>query len=100
MSIFAEIDLTLGGIIAWLVVGLLAGTVVGDMMKGGYGLVGDLVMGLVGAVIGGFLFGLLATGTTGFWGSIVVAFLGACALIAVSRVVAFVRTRPSTAKRR
>jgi uncharacterized membrane protein YeaQ/YmgE (transglycosylase-associated protein family) len=94
MSIFAEIDLAPGGIIAWLVVGLLAGFLAGFVMKGGgYGLVGDLVVGLVGSVIGGFLFGLFFTGTTGFWGSIVVAFLGACALIAVVRAVTPGRTR-------
>jgi uncharacterized membrane protein YeaQ/YmgE (transglycosylase-associated protein family) len=93
MSMFAAIDLDPGGFTAWVVVGLLAGTLAGYMMKGGgYGVVGDLVVGLVGAVLGGFLCGLFVTGTTGFWGSILVAFLGACALIAVVRIVVRGRT--------
>ncbi len=50
-------------------------------MKGaGYGILGDIVVGLVGAVIGGFFFGFLVPGDAGFWGSIGVAFIGACIL--------------------
>jgi len=96
MSTFAEIVLHLypGGILAWLVVGLLAGWCAGFVMKGaGYGIVGDVVMGLLGAVIGGFLFGFLFPGEVGFWGSVGVAFLGACVLIVIARFVALKRTR-------
>jgi uncharacterized membrane protein YeaQ/YmgE (transglycosylase-associated protein family) len=90
---FAEIDLAPGGIIAWVIVGLIAGALAGRVMKGGgYGIIGDLIVGLVGAVVGGFLFGLLVSDTLGFVGSIVVAFLGACALIMVVRAVAPGRT--------
>jgi uncharacterized membrane protein YeaQ/YmgE (transglycosylase-associated protein family) len=89
MSTFAEITLHPGGIIAWLVVGLVAGWLAGRVMKGGgYGIAGDMVVGLIGAVIGGILFGLLVTGAVGFWGSIGVAFLGACILIALLRFLA------------
>ena len=46
------------GIIAWIVVGLVAGWLASLMMRGGgYGLVGDIIVGIVGAVIGGFLAG-------------------------------------------
>ena len=39
-----------GGLIAWLVVGLIAGWLAGQFMKGGgYGLVGDIVLGIIGA---------------------------------------------------
>jgi uncharacterized membrane protein YeaQ/YmgE (transglycosylase-associated protein family) len=93
MGMLADIVLSPGGIIAWLVVGLVAGWLAGQVMKGrGYGIVVDLVVGLIGAVVGGFLFGLLVTGDAGFWGSIVVAFLGACILIAVVRFLARGRT--------
>jgi uncharacterized membrane protein YeaQ/YmgE (transglycosylase-associated protein family) len=63
-------------------------------MKGsGYGIIFDLILGLLGAVIGGFLFGYLVTSSYGFLGSIVVAFLGACLLIAIVRFVSRGRTR-------
>jgi uncharacterized membrane protein YeaQ/YmgE (transglycosylase-associated protein family) len=91
---FAEITLNPGGILAWLVVGLLGGWLAGRVMTGtGYGLIGDLVVGLIGALIGGFVFGLFVTGDAGFWGSILVAFLGACLLIVMVRFVTGGRLR-------
>jgi uncharacterized membrane protein YeaQ/YmgE (transglycosylase-associated protein family) len=78
-----------GGIIAWLVVGLIAGWLAGLVMKGGgYGVIGDIVIGIVGAFVGGFAFSLITGGgTAGFWGSIAVAFVGAVILIAVVRAL-------------
>ncbi len=94
MSMLAEITFYPGTIVAWLVVGLIAGWFAGLVMKsGGYGLVGDVIVGLIGAVIGGFLFGLLDVGAVGFWGSTVVAFLGACIFIAIARYVIPTRTQ-------
>jgi uncharacterized membrane protein YeaQ/YmgE (transglycosylase-associated protein family) len=85
----AEIILHPGGLITWLFLGLIAGWLAGLVMKGsGYGLIGDLIFGLVGALVGGFLFGMLVQGDYGFWGSMVVAFLGACILIAIVRALA------------
>ena len=78
-----------GGLIAWLVVGLIAGWLAGQFMKGGgYGVVGDIVLGVVGAVLGGFLFSFLLPGSSaGFVGSIVVAFIGAVILVALLRAL-------------
>jgi uncharacterized membrane protein YeaQ/YmgE (transglycosylase-associated protein family) len=78
-----------GGIIAWIVVGLVAGWLAGMFMKGGgFGLVGDIVVGLVGALVGGFLFTLITGGgSAGFWGSIAIAFVGAVVLIAIIRAM-------------
>jgi uncharacterized membrane protein YeaQ/YmgE (transglycosylase-associated protein family) len=78
-----------GGIIAWLVVGLIAGWLAGVVMKGGgYGLIGDIVIGIVGAFVGGFVFSLITGGgSAGFWGSIAVAFVGAVILIAIVRAL-------------
>jgi uncharacterized membrane protein YeaQ/YmgE (transglycosylase-associated protein family) len=78
-----------GGIIAWLVVGLIAGWLAGMVMKGGgYGIIGDIVIGIVGALVGGFVFSLITGGgTAGFWGSIAVAFVGAVILIAIVRAL-------------
>ena len=76
MSLFAGMVLEPGGIIAWLVVGLIAGFLASRVMgSGGYGLLGDIVVGLVGAFIGGIVCGMLVVGDYGFIGSIVVAFI-------------------------
>ena len=82
-------ELAPGGLIAWLVVGLIAGWLAGQFMKGGgYGVVGDIVVGIIGAFVGGLLFSFLMPGAAaGFWGSIVVAFIGAVALIALIRAL-------------
>jgi uncharacterized membrane protein YeaQ/YmgE (transglycosylase-associated protein family) len=84
-----------GGIIAWIVIGLIAGWLAGLIMPGrGYGLVGDLIVGLIGALIGGFIVGLLAPGSSfGFIGSIVIALIGACILVAILHAVTGNRTR-------
>ena len=78
-----------GGLIAWLLVGLIAGWLAGQFMKGGgYGLIGDIIVGVVGAFIGGIIFSLLLPGSSvGLIGSIVVAFIGAVILIALLRAV-------------
>jgi uncharacterized membrane protein YeaQ/YmgE (transglycosylase-associated protein family) len=94
MTLFAEISLDPGGIIAWLIVGLVAGWLAGTVMRGGgFGILGDIVVGLIGAFIGGFVVGFIWTGLMGFVGSIVVAFVGACILIMLLRLVAPGRTR-------
>jgi uncharacterized membrane protein YeaQ/YmgE (transglycosylase-associated protein family) len=77
------------GILTWIVLGLVAGWLAGQFMRGGYGLVGDIVLGIIGAIVGGFLTGLVLGRdmVTGFnLESVVVAFLGAVVLIAVSRM--------------
>jgi uncharacterized membrane protein YeaQ/YmgE (transglycosylase-associated protein family) len=95
---FAELSLRPGGVIAWIVVGLIAGWLAGIVMRGGgYGLIGDLVLGLIGALIGGFLTSFLIQGETGFLGSIFVSFLGAVVLVAISRAFTGRRTtRPGS----
>ena len=84
-------------IIVWIVLGLVAGWLAGQVMKGGgYGVVGDIVLGIVGALVGGFLTGLVLgrNMVSGFnIESIVVAFIGAVILIAVSRAFTGRRAR-------
>src|SRR5436309_3800468 len=88
-------DLSVGDVIWWIVVGLIAGFLASVVMRGGgYGIVGDIIVGIVGAFIGGLLVDLLSPGASfGFWGSVVVAFIGAIILIAILRAVAGARTR-------
>ena len=78
-----------GNLIWWLVVGLVAGFLASRVMRGGgYGIIGDIVVGIVGAFLGGWLSGFLGFGDTyGLIGSIVIAFIGACILIAILHAV-------------
>ena len=77
------------GLIAWLVVGLVAGWLAGQFMQGsGYGLVRDILLGVVGAFVGGILSSFLLPGSShGFLGSILVAFVSAVDLIALVRLL-------------
>jgi uncharacterized membrane protein YeaQ/YmgE (transglycosylase-associated protein family) len=79
-----------GGIIAWIVVGLIAGFIASMIMRGGgYGIIGDIVVGIVGAFLGGLISNLLIPGASfGFWGTVVVAIIGAIILIAILRAIA------------
>jgi uncharacterized membrane protein YeaQ/YmgE (transglycosylase-associated protein family) len=88
-ALLVDIAMFPGGVIAWVVVGLIAGWLAGLTMKGsGYGILGDIVVGLIGALVGGFLVSYFVQGTAGFWGSILVAFIGACVMIALVRAIA------------
>jgi uncharacterized membrane protein YeaQ/YmgE (transglycosylase-associated protein family) len=75
-----------GGLIWWIIVGLVAGWAAGKVMKGsGYGVLMDIVLGIVGAVVGGLLLGIVGVHGEGLIGSIVVAIFGAVFLIWLSR---------------
>jgi len=85
--IFAVV-LSPGSVIAWLVVGLIAGWLAGLMMKGsGYGILGDIVVGLIGSFVGGLVLSIFVEGVAGFWGSILVAFIGGFLMIFLVRVI-------------
>lgn len=74
----------------WLIlVGLIAGWLAGVLVKGGgFGVLGDIVVGILGALVGGFLFRSLGVSAGGgLLGSIFVATIGAIVLIVVLRVI-------------
>ncbi|HEY6753008.1 MAG TPA: GlsB/YeaQ/YmgE family stress response membrane protein [Rubrobacteraceae bacterium] len=80
------------GIIAWIVVGLIAGVLAKLIMPGDDpgGFIVTILLGIVGAFVGGFVVNLLGgAGVSGFnlW-SILVATLGAIILLAIYRLVA------------
>lgn len=77
------------GIIAWLIIGAIAGWLAGTFVKGGgFGLIGDIVVGIVGAFIGGWLAGVLGISIgSGFIASIVIATIGAAILILILRMI-------------
>ena len=72
-----------------IIVGLIAGWLAGQVMKGGgYGVVMDIVLGLLGGLIGGWVFSSMGIGQgAGVVGSIVVAFVGAVILVALTRML-------------
>jgi uncharacterized membrane protein YeaQ/YmgE (transglycosylase-associated protein family) len=83
------------GIIAWIVLGLIAGFIASKIMTGsGSGLLMNLVLGVVGAFVGGFLFSVLGgVGVTGFnlW-SLLVAVLGAVVVLWIAGMMRSRRT--------
>lgn len=79
-------------ILAWTVVGLITGWLASLVVRGGgYGPIGDMVLGILGAVIGGFLAGMLLNSLNAVdrsnVGSAFVAFIGAVSLIVLLRSV-------------
>ena len=75
-------------IIWFLLIGLIAGWLAGQIMKGGgYAIVGDIVVGIIGSLIGGLLFRLLGITAYGTLGSIIMAVIGAIVLIALLRTL-------------
>jgi uncharacterized membrane protein YeaQ/YmgE (transglycosylase-associated protein family) len=78
-----------GMFVSWVVVGLLAGWLAGSVMKGGgYGLVGDMVLGLIGSVVGGWIFWALSVSAGGgLVPTVFAAFVGAVIVIVAQRKV-------------
>lgn len=76
------------GFVWFVLIGIAAGWLAGQIMKGGgYGAIGDLILGVVGAIIGGTLLGLVGISLGGLPGSLISATFGAVVLIAAVRVV-------------
>ena len=76
----------MGGLIYWIVVGLIAGWLAGQVMKGGgYGVVVDIVLGILGGIVGGWVFGVLGFHAGGTIAQIIVAFVGAVILVWIAR---------------
>jgi len=77
------------GIIAWLIIGAIAGWLAGTFVKGGgFGLLGDIVVGIIGACIGGWLAGVLNIHIgTGWISAIIVSAIGAILLLIILRAV-------------
>ncbi|MGQ4277393.1 GlsB/YeaQ/YmgE family stress response membrane protein [Pseudidiomarina sp. E22-M8] len=73
----------------FLLVGLVAGWLAGTLVKGGgFGILGNIVIGIIGALLGGFLFNLLGLSSNGgLIGSIVVATIGAIVLLVIVRAL-------------
>ena len=78
------------GIIAWIVLGLIAGFIASKIVnKTGSGIIVDILLGIVGAIVGGWLFTQFgATGITGFnIGSMIVAVIGAVVILVIYHAI-------------
>ncbi len=80
------------GLLSWIIVGLIAGWLAGLVVRGGgYGILGDIILGIVGALIGGFIASSVFNIPDPVNGinltSIIVAFIGAVIVIWLLRVL-------------
>jgi uncharacterized membrane protein YeaQ/YmgE (transglycosylase-associated protein family) len=75
-------------IVIFLVIGAVAGWLAGLILKKGFGIVGNIVVGVLGAVLGGWLFDVLNISVGGEWiGPIVTATAGALLLLLLISLV-------------
>jgi uncharacterized membrane protein YeaQ/YmgE (transglycosylase-associated protein family) len=77
-------------IIAWILLGLIAGWLAGVLVRGGgYGVIGDIILGIVGALVGGWITStLLGVNISGFnLESLLIAVLGAIIVIVIGRLI-------------
>ena len=81
--------MSLETILLWAVIGLIAGWLASALIGGGYGVIGDIVVGIVGAFLGSFLFRAFNVGSPfgGLAGTIFVAFIGAVVLLLILRLI-------------
>ncbi len=76
------------GIIAWIIVGLIAGWLAHIVMGGRGGIFGNIAVGLIGAIVGGFLAEKLNLHIMpDFWGNLITATIGAIICILIWRAI-------------
>lgn len=80
------------GVLSWIIVGLIAGFLAGQVMRGGgYGVIGDIIVGVLGGLMGGWVGTNLLKIDAGVSGvnleSILIAFAGAVLLIVILRMI-------------
>jgi uncharacterized membrane protein YeaQ/YmgE (transglycosylase-associated protein family) len=80
---------TLVAIFVWLIIGAIAGWLAGVVVKGGgFGLVGDIVVGIIGAVVAGYLFPTLGISLGGgIIGAIIAAAIGAVIILVIVKLI-------------
>ena len=76
-------------LLTWIIVGLVAGVLASLVVGGGFGIIGDIIIGIVGAFVGGWIFRQLGVSTPfgGLAGTIFTAFVGAVVLLFLLRLI-------------
>jgi uncharacterized membrane protein YeaQ/YmgE (transglycosylase-associated protein family) len=76
------------GVIAWIVIGLLAGWIAARITNAPHGLIRNLIVGLIGALVGGFLFEKLNVMVVpDFWGNLITATIGAIVFLLIWQAI-------------
>lgn len=76
------------GLVIFLAIGAVAGWLAGVLTKGGgFGLIGNIVVGIIGAIVGGYVFGLLGITAGGLLGTIITATVGAALLLTIVSII-------------
>jgi uncharacterized membrane protein YeaQ/YmgE (transglycosylase-associated protein family) len=82
----SESNMGLFSLLWFLLIGLIAGWLAGQITKGrSFGLVNDLIVGVIGALLGGVLFWLIGLSATGLIGSLIMATVGAIVFLYLLR---------------
>jgi uncharacterized membrane protein YeaQ/YmgE (transglycosylase-associated protein family) len=84
----------IGAILAWIIIGLIAGALAKLIMPGDDpgGIIVTILIGVAGAFVGGFLLSLIGVGEGGWIWTIIVATIGAIILLAIYRMLVGART--------
>jgi uncharacterized membrane protein YeaQ/YmgE (transglycosylase-associated protein family) len=76
------------GVIAWIIIGLLAGWLAAKITQSPHGLLRNLVVGLIGSIIGGLLFTKLGLNVVpDFWGELITAIVGSVVLLFILQAI-------------
>jgi uncharacterized membrane protein YeaQ/YmgE (transglycosylase-associated protein family) len=76
------------GVIAWIIIGLVAGWVAAKLTNVPHGLIRNLIVGLIGALVGGFLFEKLnVVVVPDFWGNLITATIGAVVFLLIWQAI-------------
>jgi uncharacterized membrane protein YeaQ/YmgE (transglycosylase-associated protein family) len=76
------------GVIAWIIVGLVAGWIAAKLTNVPHGLIRNLIVGLIGALVGGFLFEKLnVVVVPDFWGNLITATIGAVVFLLIWQAI-------------
>jgi uncharacterized membrane protein YeaQ/YmgE (transglycosylase-associated protein family) len=90
---FADLSFQPGIIAAWLMAGVVAGWLAGQLMSDvSYGLIGEVLLGMAGGLVGGLILGLVTRGEPSFWLALLVAFVGGCVVVAAGRIIVSMRS--------
>jgi uncharacterized membrane protein YeaQ/YmgE (transglycosylase-associated protein family) len=76
------------GVIAWIIIGLVAGWIAAKLTNAPHGLIRNLIVGLIGALVGGFLFEKLnVVVVPDFWGNLITATIGAVVFLLIWQAI-------------